>query len=124
LHYVSFYVTPPRFGTKTEARLIYDFSDARANYVYGLAPGGPLVLPNQLPEAYNTLHELRAEFRHRLTRRLAATGSYAFENFKVDDFAMDPSVVDSIIQPSSLVLGYVYRPYTTHTAVVGLLYLW
>ena len=62
--------------------------------------------------------------RHRLTRRLAATVSYAFENFKVYDFAMDPSVVDSIIQPSSLVLGYVYRPYTTHTAVVGLLYLW
>jgi MtrB/PioB family decaheme-associated outer membrane protein len=124
VHYVSFYVTPPRLGTKTEARFNYDYSDARANYVYGIVPGGPLVPPNQLPEAYNTLHELRTEFRHRLTRRLAATLSYAFENFKVYDFALDPSVVDGIVQPSSLVLGYVYRPYTTHTAVVGLLYLW
>ena len=34
------------------------------------------------------------------------------------------SVVDGIVQPSSLVLGYVYRPYTTHTGVVGLLYHW
>ena len=35
---------------------------------------------------------------------------------------MDPSVIDGIVQPSSLVLGYVYRPYTTHSAVVSLLY--
>ena len=87
-------------------------------------PGGPLVPPNQLPEAYNTLHELRAEVRHRLSGRLALTISYFFENFNVYDFALDPTVVDSIVQPSSLVLGYVYRPYTTHSAVVGLRYLW
>ena len=124
VHYVSFYVTPPRMGRNTEARLIYDYSDARANYVYGIVEGGPLVPPNQLPEAYNTLHELRTELRHRLSRRLAATVSYAFENFKVYDFALDPSVVDSIVQPSSLVLGYVYRPYTTHSAVLGLLFMW
>jgi hypothetical protein len=40
------------------------------------------------------------------------------------DFALDPSVVDGIVQPSSLVLGYVYRPYTTHSGVIGLLYAW
>ena len=124
VHYFSLYLTPPRIGRKTEARIGYDFSDARANYVYGIAPASPLVPPNQLPEAYNTLQELRAELRHRLSGRLALTVSYAFEDFKVYDFAMDPSVVDGIVQPSSLVLGYVYRPYTTHSAVVGLLYHW
>ena len=124
VHYVSFYVTPPRMGQNTEARFIYDYSDARADYVYGIEPGSPLVPPNQLPQAYNTLHELRTEVRHRLSRRLAATVSYAFENFKVFDFAMDPSVIDGIVQPSSMVLGYVYRPYTTHSAVVSLLYFW
>ena len=124
VHYFSLYLTPPRFGRNTEARLVYDISDARANYVYGIAPGSPLVPPNQLPEAYNTLQELRVELRQRLSRRLAATVSYAFEDFNVYDFALDPSVVDSIVQPSSLVLGYVYRPYTTHSAVVGLLYMW
>jgi len=124
VHYFSLFLTPPRMGRNTEARLVYDYSDARANYVYGIAPGSPLVPPNQLPEAYNTLQELRAELRHRLSSRLAVTVSYAFEKFRVYDFAMDPSVVDGIVQPSSLVLGYVYRPYTTHSAVVSLLYFW
>ena len=62
--------------------------------------------------------------RHRLNSRLAITGSYRYEPFSVFDFALDPSVVDGIVQPSSLVLGYVYRPYTTHSGVVGLLYAW
>ena len=78
--------------------------------------------PNQLPEAYNTLQELRAEVRHQLSRKIAASFLYAFEQFRVYDFAMDPSVIDGIAQPSSLVLGYVYRPYTTNSAVVSLLY--
>jgi hypothetical protein len=42
----------------------------------------------------------------------------------VFDFAFDQSVVNSIVQPSSLVLGYVYRPYTMHSAVLGLRYIW
>jgi MtrB/PioB family decaheme-associated outer membrane protein len=124
VHYFSFYVTPPRFGRNTEARLSYDFSDARANYVYGVVPGGPLPPPSQLPEAYNKLQDFRLDVRHRLSGRLAATLSYRYEPLRVYDFAMDPSVVDGIVQPSSLVLGYVYRPYTTHSGVVGLLYSW
>ena len=124
VHYFSLYVTPPRIGRKTEARVVYDYSDARANYVYGIVPGGPLPAPNQLPESYNTLQELRAEVRHPLSKRVGVAVSYAFEDFNVYDFAMDPTVIDGIVQPSSLVLGYVYRPYTTHSAVVSLLYSW
>jgi hypothetical protein len=124
VHYFSLYLTPPRIGRNTEARLAYDYSDARANFVYGIAPNSPLVPPNQLPENYNTLQELRGEVRHRLSNRLALTFAYAFEDFNVYDFAFDPTVVNGIVQPSSLVLGYVYRPYTTHTAIAGLLYRW
>jgi len=122
VHYFSLYLTPPKMGRNTEARFIYDYSNARANYVYGIVSGGPLPAPNQLPEAYNTLQELRAEVRHQLSKKIAASFSYAFERFRVYDFAMDPSVIDGIAQPSSLVLGYVYRPYTTNSAVVSLLY--
>jgi MtrB/PioB family decaheme-associated outer membrane protein len=124
VHYFSLYVTPPRIGDATEARFSYDYSNARANYFYGLVPGSPLTPPSQLPEAYNTLQELKLDVRHRLSRRLAATFSYVYEPFRVYDFAMDPSVIDSIVQPSSLVLGYVYRPYTVHSAVFSLLFLW
>ena len=122
VHYFSLYLTPPKMGRNTEARFVYDYSNARANYVYDIVPGGPLPAPNQLPEAYNTLQELRAEVRHQLSKKIAASFSYAFEQFSVYDFAMDPSVIDGIVQPNSLVLGYVYRPYTTNSAVVSLLY--
>ena len=61
---------------------------------------------------------------HRLSNKLALTFSYLYEPFRVFDFAFDPSVVDGIVQPSSLVMGYVYRPYTANSFVVGLKYLW
>jgi hypothetical protein len=63
------------------------------------------------------------DVRHRLTNRLALTLSYPYEPFRVFDFAFDPTVVNSIVQPSSLVLGYVYRPYTANAAVIGLKYV-
>jgi hypothetical protein len=59
-----------------------------------------------------------------LSTRLAATVSYLYEPFRVFDFALDPSVVNGIVQPSSLVLGYVYRPYTAHAVSFGVRYLW
>jgi hypothetical protein len=62
--------------------------------------------------------------RHRINKKLAATLSYLYEPFDVYDFAFDQSVVNSIVQPSSLVLGYVYRPYTAHSFVFGLRYFW
>ena len=40
------------------------------------------------------------------------------------DFAFDPRVINSIVQPSSLVMGYVYRPYTANVVVVGIKYFW
>ncbi len=35
VHYFSIYATPPRIGRNTEARLAYDISDARGDYLYG-----------------------------------------------------------------------------------------
>ncbi len=123
VHYFSVYLRPPRFG-RTETRFSYEYSHARGNYLYGVVPGGPVPPPAQLPEVFNKLQELRADVRHRLSNRLAATFSYLYEPFRVYDFAFDPTVINGIVQPSSLVLGYVYRPYTAHAAVVGLMYFW
>ena len=121
--YVSLYLTPPRMG-RTETRLSYDYSFAEGRYFYAVVPGGPLTPPNQLPNVFNKLQQLHVDVRHRLTSRFAATFAYLYEPFRVFDFALDPTVVNGIVQPSSLVLGYVYRPYTAHSAVVGLKYLW
>ena len=121
--YVSLYITPPRFG-KTEVRLSYDYSFAKGNNLYTIPAGSPIVTPNQLPEVFNKLQQLHLDARYRLSNRAAVTFSYLYEPFKVYDYAFDPSVVNGIVQPSSLVMGYVYRPYTAHSAVVGLRYAW
>jgi MtrB/PioB family decaheme-associated outer membrane protein len=124
VHYFSIYATPPRIGRNTEARLSYDYSHAEGSYFYGVVPGGPLPPPSQLPNVFNKLQQFHADVRHRLTNRLAATFSYLYEPFDVYDFAFDQSVINSIAQPSSLVLGYVYRPYTAHSVVFGIRYFW
>jgi MtrB/PioB family decaheme-associated outer membrane protein len=123
VHYFSVFVAPPRYGN-TEARVSYDWAESKGRYVYGLASGSPLATPSQLPEVFNRLQQLRLDVRHRVSSRIRANFSYQYEPFRVFDFAFDPSVVDGIIQPSSLVLGYVYRPYTAHSAVLGIVYGW
>jgi MtrB/PioB family decaheme-associated outer membrane protein len=122
VHYFSIYATPPRIGRNTEARLSYDFSHAEGSYFYGV--GSALPPPSQLPNVFNKLQQFHLDVRHRINDKLAATLSYLYEPFDVYDFAFDQSVVNSIVQPSSLVLGYVYRPYTAHSVVFGVRYFW
>jgi len=122
VNYFSIYAVPPRFG-KTEARVSYDYGYAKGSYFQAIVPGGPLTPPNQLPNVFNKLQQLHVDVRHRLTNRMAATLSYVYEPFDIFDFAFDPSVVNGIVQPSSLVMGYVYRPYTAHSAIFGVRYL-
>ena len=124
VHYFSIYATPPRIGRNTEVRFSYDYSHADASNLYTIPAGSPIPTPNQLPNVFNKLQQLHIDLRHRLTSKLAATFSYLYEPLKIYDYAFDPSVVNGIVQPSSLVMGYVYRPYTAHSAVFGIRYLW
>jgi hypothetical protein len=73
---------------------------------------------------FNKLQQLHIDVRHRLTTKLAASFSYLYEPLRIFDYAFDPSVVNSIVQPSSLVMGYVYRPYTANSFVAGLRVIW
>ncbi len=124
VNYFSIYAMPPRIGQNTEVRFSYDFSHAEGDYLYTVVPGGPLPPPSQLPEVFNRLQQLHVDVRHRLSNQFAATLSYLYEPFRVYDFAFDPTVVNGIAQPGSLVMGYVYRPYTTHSFVFGVRYFW
>src|SRR4029450_10668860 len=124
VHYFSIYATPPRIGRNTEVRFSYDFSHAAANNVYTIPAGSPIPTPNQLPEVFNKLQQLHLDARHRLTKNFAASFSYLYEPLKIFDYAFDPSVVNGIVQPSSLVMGYVYRPYTANSFNFGVRYYW
>jgi MtrB/PioB family decaheme-associated outer membrane protein len=124
VHYFSIYATPPRIGRNTEIRFSYDFSHATGDNLYTIPAGSPITPPNQLPEVFNKLQQLHIDARHRLTKQLAATFSYLYEPLDIYDYAFDPSVVNGIVQPSSLVMGYVYRPYTANSFVFGIRYTW
>jgi MtrB/PioB family decaheme-associated outer membrane protein len=124
VHYFSIYATPPRIGRNTEVRFSYDFSHAEGNYLQTIPAGSPIPPPNQLPNPFNKLQQLHIDVRYRLSSRLAASFSYLYEPLDIYDFAFDPSVVNGIVQPSSLVMGYVYRPYTAHSALFGVVYHW
>ena len=100
VHYFSIYAAPPRFGQNTEARISYDFSHAEGSYFYGIPVGSPLTPPSQLPNVFNKLQQLHVDVRHRLTNTLVASVSYLYEPFRVYDFAFDPTVVNSIVQPA------------------------
>ncbi len=124
VHYFSIFVTPPRIGPNTEVRVTYDFSHAAGDNVYTIPVGSPITAPNQLPEVFNKLQQLHLDVRHRINHSLMATFSYLYEPLNIYDYAFDPSVVNGIVQPSSLVMGYVYRPYTANSFTFGLRYLW
>jgi MtrB/PioB family decaheme-associated outer membrane protein len=124
VHYFSLYATPPRIGRNTEIRLSYDFSHAEGNYLYAIPTGSPIKTPNQLPNVFNKLQQFHLDARYRISNRTSASFSYLYEPFRVYDFAFDPSVVNGIAQPSSLVMGYVYRPYTANSMVLGLRVNW
>ncbi len=124
MHYFSIYADPPRIGRNTEIRFSYDFSHAEGNYLYTIPAGSPIPPPNQLPNVFNKLQQLHLDVRYRLSSRLAARSRTCTSRCSIYDFAFDPSVVNGIVQPSSLVLGYVYRPYTAHSAMFGLRYFW
>ena len=124
VHYFSIYASPPRIGRNTEVRFSYDYSNADASNLYTIPAGSPIPTPNQLPNVFNKLQQLHIDARHRLSSKLAATFSYLYEPLDIYDYAFDPSVVNGIVQPSSLVMGYVYRPYTAHSVVFGIKYFW
>ena len=124
VHYFSIYAAPPPIGRKTEVRFSYDYSHAEGSNVYTIPVGSPITPPNQLPAVFNKLQQLHIDVRHRLTTKLAASFSYLYEPLRIFDYAFDPSVVNSIVQPSSLVMGYVYRPYTANSFVAGLRVIW
>ena len=123
VHYFSIYPMPPRIGPppkRGSATTLLRTRQLRVRHRAGRPAAAPVAAAGRVQQAAAA----SLDVRHRLSSRLAATVSYLYEPFRVYDFAFDPTVVNGIVQPSSLVLGYVYRPYTAHSAVFGLMYFW
>jgi MtrB/PioB family decaheme-associated outer membrane protein len=109
---------------KTDVRVAYEFSRAESVYVYGLAPNSTLPPVTQLSPVINEYNRVTADARYYLTRHLGVGAVYLYERYRVDDFAQSPETLNSLAQPSFLILGYIYRPYTANSIVGRLTYLW
>ena len=125
VNYFSLYATPPRIGTENRSpRRGTTSATPRAATCTASSPGGPL--PAAIAAARTSTTNCNScTSTCGIGSRQPAGGdfSYLYEPFSVYDFAFDPTVVNSIVQPSSLVLGYVYRPYTANSFLFGVRYL-
>lgn len=113
-----------KLGRKADVRLAYDYSRARSLYVYGLAPNSTLTPVVQLPAVVNAFARGTFDVRYYLTRHLSAGGAYWYDRYRVNDFAQGPQTITSLAQPSFILIGYLYRPYTANTITARLTYLW
>jgi MtrB/PioB family decaheme-associated outer membrane protein len=120
----------------TDLRLSYDYSRARATYVYQVGvvtdrtlpevspPIPALAPPTQLPPVTNQWQRATADARYHFTERLALGVSYWLDDYEVEDFALaNPRIAVNDL-PGALLLGYRYRPYTAHTGWVRMIYRW
>jgi MtrB/PioB family decaheme-associated outer membrane protein len=109
---------------KTDVRLSYTYSHAQSLYLYGLAPNSTLATPVQLPPVVNELQRATGEIRYRLSPRFGAGLVYWYDKYTVNDFAMGTQTLTSIAQPSFLMIGYLFRPYTANTISGRFTYYW
>lgn len=109
---------------KTDLRAAYNYSHAESTYVYGLVPNSTLVAPVQLPTVMNEFQRGTLDLRYYLTSHLAAGFVYWYDKYDVNDFALGSQTLTSIAQPSFLMLGYLYKPYTANTVWGRVTYLW
>ena len=109
---------------KTELRAAYDFITSRVDYLYGLAPNSTLAAVTQLPPVTNAWHSGTLDLRYSLRRQIALGLGYRYDRFTIDNFSLNPSTIDRLVFPSTLLLGITDRPYTANTVTVRLMYLW
>jgi hypothetical protein len=120
---------------KTDVRFGVNWSDVTDTYTYRLAPNTTLVAPEQLTPVLNELLRGTFDLTYKVSAKLHVGGSYWYENYKTDDFALGSQIASDIalpiIQPgatptapTTLLLGYMYRPYTANTGILRMTYLW
>jgi hypothetical protein len=120
---------------RTDLRVNLNWSDSDDVYTYVLTSDTVLPSPSQLDPVLNQLLRGTVDLTYRLSNRVRVGASYWYENYDTQDFAFAPTTISDIalppVQPglpitptNSLLLGYLYRPYTAHTGTVRLTYLW
>jgi MtrB/PioB family decaheme-associated outer membrane protein len=113
-----------RLVPRVDFSLAFEDSRSRATYVYRLPADGTLVAPIQLPAVTYDLRSTTADLRYHLSRQVAIGLLGWFDKYDVDDYAMNESTLNRLDLPGSLLLGYVFRPYSATSATVRIIWTW
>jgi hypothetical protein len=125
-----------RIADKVDLRFSYDFSRARALYDYITGPVADRTLPEEavvpttlpppvgLPPTLSELQRGTVDVTYALRSHLSLGLSYWHERYRVNDFTLDADANPDLARGQALLMGYLYRPYTTHTVWGRLIYRW
>lgn len=109
---------------KTDVRLSYDLSDGNTNYLYGLVPATTLAITQYTIQPKNRTQVAKVDATYFVTQRVGVGASYWYQQYSVQDFALNPALVGALALGSDLYNGYTYAPYKANTVFVRMTYLW
>ena len=132
---VSAYVDLLKAFRKTDVRLSYDISDGKVTYVYNLKPEQTVFTTTplqQLAPVTNRINTARLDVQYFLKSNVGLGVAYWYEDYNVNDFSLNASIINPLnpgsgTAPSGVATiysGYLYSPYTAHTASLRVTYLW
>jgi len=137
-----------RIADRVDLGFSFDFNKARAFYTYITGPVPDRTLPEetqvdtvldpptQLPETLSRLSRVTTDLVFWATERLGIGVSHWFEDYEVQDFTLDVGATDrdrgqddenpgpDLLSGNTLLLGYLYRPYTANTVWGRIIYRW
>jgi hypothetical protein len=110
-------------NNKVDMRFSYDSNKVRGSYFYGLGsapldPATPTKLPApvQLPGLVSDLQRGTFDLVYALKPRISLGFTYWYEDFKVDDLALDTAALPGLsIGTTDILMGYQYMPYTANS---------
>jgi MtrB/PioB family decaheme-associated outer membrane protein len=121
---------------KLDVAVSYDFNRARATYEYITGPVPDRTLPEEvivettlptpraLPLVRSEFQRGAADLTYALTSRVALGLSYWHERYRVSDFTLDAEATPDLARGQTLLMGYLYRPFTANTVWVRMVYRW
>jgi len=121
---------------RVDLQLSYDYNRARALYEYiaGQVPNRTLpeetVIittlppPEALPLVKSDLGRGTADLMYALTPHIGVGVSWWYERYRVEDYTLDAEANPELARGSTVLLGYMYTPYTANSVWGRMVYRW
>lgn len=125
-----------KIAGKVDVAFSYDFNRARTTYDYMTGPVPNRTLPEEvtvdttlpsptaLPVVRSDLLRGTADLTYALTSRVGLGLSYWHDRYRVSDFTLDAEATPNLARGQTLLMGYLYRPYTANTIWARMFVRW